>query len=504
MVVDVALYTVVHQPRRLKLPAQPIPRCASMEDIVRCLFDERINERYFRQAAQSCYYPAVRLFLGLVRQHGLRLALGISLSFVRQAERWDPALLQLFRELVAEENVEIIGVDPYRSLLCLLDPPSFVLRMRWMAEEIERIFGKRPVVTDTTELSMSTGIYNALDAAGFRGALMDGLPRIMQWRSSNYLYRSGEGSCVGEGKPPTRTRRGSAKALERDRQGPPYATDAPSESSPYLLTRHVGLSTDISQRFTDSSWPGYPLFADTYASWVARVEGDFALLGWDFELFGERHPHATGIFEFMQELPSALNRQGVSTRLPGELIDRFSGERAYHLPLPVRPATWSSSLDPEVCFDSEQQKELFQLMQDVYNLARLTEQPELLDLSIWLTQADILRVVQWPGPHLVHSITPHEWWRLDPSVLLREQKQIYRNLLYALEAYLPTRLLRRSQQASAAPQSARTSQIEEAAEPAEAKPRTSRTSKTAKQEGEGKTKSPIETPTPRRRSPPRT
>src|SRR3954462_14404911 len=98
MVVDVALYTVVHQPRRLKLPAQPIPRCASIEDTVRCLFDERMNEHYFHQVAQSCYYPAARMFLELVRHRGLRLALGISLSFVRQAALWDPKLLDLFCE----------------------------------------------------------------------------------------------------------------------------------------------------------------------------------------------------------------------------------------------------------------------------------------------------------------------------------------------------------------------------------------------------------------------
>src|SRR5258708_7831646 len=189
MVVDVALYTLVHQPRRLKLPAQPIPRCASLEDLTRCLFDERLNERYFRQVAQSCYYPAARMFLELVRQQGLRLALGFSLSFVRQAERWEPALLDLFRELVAEDGVEIVGVEPYHSLHCLIDLPAFTMRMRWMADEIEHIFGKRPTVTDTTEMCMSASIHDALDAAGFRGAFVEGSPNVMQWRSSNYLYQ---------------------------------------------------------------------------------------------------------------------------------------------------------------------------------------------------------------------------------------------------------------------------------------------------------------------------
>src|SRR5437588_12237388 len=104
MVIDLAIYTVVHQPRRLKLPAQPIPRGASIEDIVHCLFDERMNERYFRKVAQYSYYPAARMFLDLVRQ-GLRLSIVFSLSFLRQVAACDSALLVLFSALVAVENV---------------------------------------------------------------------------------------------------------------------------------------------------------------------------------------------------------------------------------------------------------------------------------------------------------------------------------------------------------------------------------------------------------------
>ena len=54
MATEVVVYTVVHQPRRIKLPAQPIPPGASVADIERCLFDERLNERYFRKVAATC------------------------------------------------------------------------------------------------------------------------------------------------------------------------------------------------------------------------------------------------------------------------------------------------------------------------------------------------------------------------------------------------------------------------------------------------------------------
>src|SRR5437870_1853007 len=158
MVADLAIYTVVHQPRRLKLPAQPIPRGASIPEIYHCLFDARMNERYFRDVAQNSYYPATRMLPDLVRK-GMRHSIGLSLSLLHQAEKWDPDLLDLFRELVTEENVEMIGVDSYHSFLFLLDLSIFVMRMRWMVDEIERIFGKKPTITDTTEMCISVTLY---------------------------------------------------------------------------------------------------------------------------------------------------------------------------------------------------------------------------------------------------------------------------------------------------------------------------------------------------------
>jgi alpha-amylase len=321
---------VVHQPRRLKLPAQPIPYRASLEDIARCLFDERMNERYFQKVARTCYYPAARMFLELARE-GLRFSLGFSLSFVQQAERWEPELLALFRELVAQDNVELVGVEPYHSFLFLLDISTFVQRMRWMADEMERIFSKRPTITDTTEMSMSSLIYDALDAAGFRGALLDGREWVMGWRESTHLYQGSDEESFrpanGQKTAPTQTinRRGRGRVAGEER-----------ENAPYLLARHLQLSDDVGYRFTNRSWSSYPLYADTYADWIAQTRGDFAFLGWDFETFGEHHRLDSGIFEFMRALPGELARRGVTTQTPGALIERYCApERVYHLPLPL-------------------------------------------------------------------------------------------------------------------------------------------------------------------------
>ncbi len=461
MVADLAIYTVVHQPRRLKLPAQPIPRGASIEDIARCLFDERMNERYFHTVAENSYYPGARMFLELVRK-GMKLAIGFSLSFLRQAMLWDENLLNLFRELVAEENVEIIGVEPYHSFQFLLDFPAFVTRMRWMADELERIFGKRPVVTDTTEMSMSATIYDALDSAGFRGALMDGRPWVLQWRESTHLYR------YGDEKPyprpiETKRRNGDADAqflapppsIPRKRgKSLPNNGSAEQESCPYLLTRHVELSDDVGFRFSDRGWSGYPLYADTYARWIASTQGDFVFLGWDFETFGEHHHTDSGIFDFMRALPRELLKRGVSFATPSGLIDRYSNaEKTYYLPLPVYPSTWAGSGSIEFFLGNSAQRMLFDLMRYVYEIAQLTENADLLDLAVWLAQSDNLHMIQWFGhggseSEVSAHFTPQEWWSLGNDGIISEQQRVYLNALYAMEPYLPARLIRRARQKS--------------------------------------------------------
>jgi alpha-amylase len=370
----------------------------------------------------------------------MKLAIGFSFSFIRQAREWEPQLLDLFRELVAEQNVELIGVEPYHSFLFLLDLPAFVQRMKWMADELEGIFGKRPVVTDTTEMCMSATIYDALDTIGFRGAVMDGRPWVMGWRESSHLYQSNDELpyplLPGDKTSGTRSRRATRQA----------AANTKREGGPYLLTRHLELSDDVGYRFSNRGWFGYPLYADTYAGWIAKTPGELLLLAWDFETFGEHHRQDSGIFEFMRALPHELAIRGIQTYTASELIEQHSAN-AFHLPLPVYPTTWAGTGGMEFFLGNAAQQTIFQLMSYIYNLAKVTGNADLLDLATWLTQSDNLHLIQWfsrTGSEAEVSayFTPWEWWSLGPNGIIFEQQQVYINALRAMEPYLPTNLRR--------------------------------------------------------------
>ena len=86
----------------------------------------------------------------------------------------------------------------------------------------------------------------------------------------------------------------------------------------------------------------------------------------------------------------------------------------------------------------------------VYNMARLTDNPDLVDLAIWLSQSDNLHLIQWygrSGPEAEVSayFTPSEWWALGPDGVIHEQQQVYLNALHAIEPYLPARLQRQAE-----------------------------------------------------------
>ena len=398
---DLIVYTVIHQPRRIKLPAQPIPKGAGPEDIERCLFDERMNERYFRKVAKWCYYPATCAFTELVEE-GFKLSIGFSVSYLKQAEMWDQELLALFQRLVRHENVELVGVAPYHSFIFLVDLERFIQRMEWASDYLYGLFGKRPVVTDTTEMCMSESIYHALDRAGFKGAVLDGRPWVMGWREATHLYNAG-------------------KPLK-------------------LLARDYELSDDVGYRFSNRSWSGFPLSADTYTHWLREARGDFVFLAWDYETFGEHHSKDTGIFDFLRWLPAEVRRNGMDFLTPSEAIAKY-GDHSYDLPLSAFPSTWAGSGGMEFFLGNSAQQAVFQLMLQCYNTALLTGKPELDDLALWLLQSDNLHLIQWFGrggseAEVSAYFTPDEWWELGPGGIISEQQQVYRNFLGALEPYL--------------------------------------------------------------------
>ncbi len=418
MAKTVALYTVIHQPRRLKLPAQPIAPARSKAELVAnmeaAFFDEAANARYLEKVAEKCYRPALAMFSELA-EAGLAFNVGISLSWLRQLDLWDAPLREQFEQFVARDNVELIGVEPYHSFLFYLDIAAFVERMIWMRDELKRQFGKSVRVTDTTEMHMSHEVYAALRQAGFDGTVMDGRPWVFEWRETSHLYRPA-GSAPG---------------------------------GPALIPRHFKLSDDVGYRFSNKGWEGWPLLASTYADWINDAAGDFVMLGWDFETFGEHHWVDTGIFDFMRALPGELAQREIEVVNLSELVRRH-GHQPFELPLPTFGSTWAGSGGMEFFLGNAVQHSIFLLMHHAYNAAKLTGEAEFVDLAMLLAQSDNLHLLQWWGTgggseaEVSAYFTPQEWWAVGAQQIPVEIQRVFGNFIQAMTAHAPSKPKRKS------------------------------------------------------------
>lgn len=87
------------------------------------------------------------------------------------------------------------------------------------------------------------------------------------------------------------------------------------------------------------------------------------------------------------------------------------------------------------------QQAVWQLMMQAYHQARLTGDPDMVQLALYLAQSDNLHMLQWfgrSGPEAEVSayFTPDEWWALGQDRLVWEVQQVYKNFIAAL---IPTR-----------------------------------------------------------------
>lgn len=395
------VYTAVHQPRRLRLPARVIPAGTAPEEFADYLFDDPMDHRYFDKVARFAYTPGTALFRELTRR-GWKMSVGFSNSFLMQAERWGKKVLDSFKRLCASPNVEVVCVEPYHSWLLYVDIVAFKESMLWARRRLEDVFQKPVSVADTTEMFMSNDVYFALQQCGFEGAFMEGRTWQLGWREATHVYRHPNQRLA-------------------------------------LLVRHHDLSDDVGYRFSNHGWKMWPLMSDTYARWLRETWGDVVTLGWDYETFGEHHPQDSGVFEFMRALNTHLKKRKVRMMLPSEAIAELADDR-YEVPLNEYGTTWAGEGGMEFFLGNPAQQGVFRLMHHAYSKARLTGDPSLIEAARWLLQSDNLHLIQWfgrTGPEAEVSayFTPDEWWALGGHGIIREQQRVYLNFIRALDEY---------------------------------------------------------------------
>ncbi|HVU59549.1 MAG TPA: glycoside hydrolase family 57 protein [Candidatus Saccharimonadales bacterium] len=285
----IVLYLHVHQPYRIR--HYTALDTGNDHNYFHAQYDARSsNERILHKVAEKSYLPTNRRLQRIIEQNPeFKLSLSITGTVLEQLERWSPAALQSFKELIGTGRVEIVAETYHHSLAFFYSRDEFETQVQMHRAKIQTLFGQTPQVFRNTELSFNNDVAYWADTAGYKGVLAEGWDPVLGWRSANYVYR------------------------------PAYTERIK------LLMKNYKLSDDIAFRFGDRGWAEWPLTADKFAHWLnADHNADVFNLFMDYETFGEHQWGDTGIFDFLEHLPKQwLKTSGNTFLTVSEACDTF-------------------------------------------------------------------------------------------------------------------------------------------------------------------------------------
>ncbi|MCX8147096.1 MAG: glycoside hydrolase family 57 protein [Candidatus Woesearchaeota archaeon] len=282
--VDICFYFQVHQPFRLKK--------YSVFDIGknRDYFDSKKNSEIINKIAKKCYFPMNNLLLDLLEGiKNFKIAFSITGTALEQFEKYNPDVLQSFRDLAKTKKVEFLSETYYHTLSYLYSKEEFKEQVEMHKKRIRELFNYHPKVFRNTELIYNNEIAAYAEKMGYKAILAEGWDHYLEWRSPNFVYR-------------------------------PYGC-----KKIRLLLKNYRLSDDIAFRFSNRGWNEWPLTVQKYAAWINSINGNgtHVNLFMDYETFGEHHWEETGIFNFMRMLPFELLKNPHNDfKAPSEIADK--------------------------------------------------------------------------------------------------------------------------------------------------------------------------------------
>ena len=301
-------------------------------------YDDFSNESILNKVAEKCYLPANELMLELIKKHKGKFKIAYSISGIalEQFRLYAPEVLDSFKKLADTGQVEFLSETYAHSLCSLKGQSEFERQVNKHRELIREYFGQEPTVFRNTELIYSDEIGAMVAKMGFKAMLTEGAKHVLGWKSPNFLY---------------------CNAINPKLK---------------LLLKNFKLSDDIAFRFSDRSWPEYPLTAEKFVGWLNQVpeNEEVVNLFMDYETFGEHQWEETGIFDFLRHLPDIVFKDSdFSFSTPSDVIKKLQVVSAASVPNPI---SWADEeRDLTAWLGNELQNEafdkLYSLEEKVYN-----------------------------------------------------------------------------------------------------------------------------------------
>lgn len=144
-----------------------------------------------------------------------------------------------------------------------------------------------------------------------------------------------------------------------------------------LLLRDVELSDDISLRFSNTDWSGYPLFADNYINKIASLPDNEQVINIFMELLalGISQPLSSNILEFIKALPRCAKQKGITFSTPSEICGKMKS--VGDLLVPDAMSWVDEERDVSCWLGNPMQREAFNKLYSIADRVRIANDPRI-------------------------------------------------------------------------------------------------------------------------------
>ena len=306
-------------------------------------YDDYENETSVNDIVTRSYMPALNTLHDMIKKHGKYFKVSFSLSGVgmEQLEIHAPQVLEKLQQMNETGCVEFLA-EPYSNgLSALADEACFASDVKRQARKVYEYFGQKPKVLRNSSLIYSDDIGMQAAAMGFKGMLTEGAKHVLGWKSPHYVY-----NC----------------------------STSPSLK---LLLRDYTLSDDISLRFSNQEWEGYPLFADAYIERIAAFPEEEQCFNIFMELsaLGIAQPLSSRILDFIEALPEAAKAKGITFSTPSEICRKLKSVGNLNVPDTL---SWNDEeRDVSTWLGNPMQREAFDKLYSVAERVRIANDPRI-------------------------------------------------------------------------------------------------------------------------------
>ena len=218
--------------------------------------------------AKTCYIPATKLLIKLIEKHDDKFKFGLSISgsTLELFEKYHPDLIDLFKELINTNKVELISETYNNSLASEYSLYEFERQINNNNEILKKTFNKKP------EIFLNTlGKYNS---------------KLNQILKKHYKF-----------------------VLINDES----IKQISQENNLILIPYNNKLSDLINLDFSNKNNSNYPIDSEKFVKLLSEEENKNLIF--DLEIMGEYHRADSGIFKFIEALPEQIlkNNKFIST-----------------------------------------------------------------------------------------------------------------------------------------------------------------------------------------------